>query len=171
MGFLHHHSKDFFLSYIYICKNWCKKVFTAKTDTEDSPLTKDYSNQCTVSLCSFPIFHTVDPGFPSVVQRLNGDGEDSLPLLSSQLYTSSWKNHSDNRICSSENEGIPSRVSEELRSCFLWYRRNLTVLHLLLYQRRAEPPYFMGTQSHTRWALSKNTHQSKPLLQEGERNL
>ena len=81
MGFLHHHSKDFFLSYLYICKNWCKKVFTAKTGTEDCPLTKDYSNQRTVSLCSFPIFHTVDPGFLSVVQRFNGDrrGQPSPP--------------------------------------------------------------------------------------------
>lgn len=46
--------------------------------------------------------------------------------------------------------------------CFLWYRRNLTVLHPLLYQRTADLPYFEWVQSHTRWALSKNAYQSKP---------
>ena len=62
-----------FFCLIYICNNWCKKIFIAKTGTEDSLLSKDYSNQWTVSLCSFPFFHTINPVFLSVVQRFNGN--------------------------------------------------------------------------------------------------
>lgn len=72
-GFLCYYSKDFFLLYRCVCKNWCKKVFVAKTGTDNSPLSKDYRNQWAFSLCSFPSFHTINPGVLSVVQRFSGN--------------------------------------------------------------------------------------------------
>lgn len=110
---------------------------------------------CTHSL----FFPTVYPGLLSVVQRFNRNRRvQPYPAEFTALHL--WKQHSDIRICISENEGIQSRVSQKLSLRFLWHKRNLTVLYPLLYQRRADLPYFMWMQSHTRWALSKTAYQS-----------
>lgn len=83
-------------------------------------LSKDYSNQWTVSLCSFP---TMNPGLLSVAQKFNRNRRvQPYPAEFTALHL--WKQHSDKRICISKSEGIPPRVSEKLSFSFLWYKRN-----------------------------------------------
>lgn len=63
-------------------------------------------------------FPTMNPGLLSVVQTFNRNRRvQPYPAEFTALHL--WKQHSDKRICISESEGIPSRVSQKLSLYFL----------------------------------------------------
>lgn len=141
-------------------KDWCRGL---------SPI-QGLQYQMDFFTVFIPLLSHCQSWFLSVVQRFNGNRRGQpypAELLALHLYL---KQHTVVKEFAVQRVKGHHPGYQKSWVCFLWYRRNLTVLHLLLYQRTADLPYFRWVQSHTRWALSKNTYQSKPFLGDGERN-